>query len=118
MSQPKEFRGYYCRRCHAYSRLFPDERSTGFRGTCPRCGIEILVGSEAAEHALFFSGGRKFRTINLWDSYRRGKIIGEVEAGTKARVLSSTDYKGVTWYHVRTGGKSGWVSGAFIRPLR
>ncbi len=118
MNQTREFRGYYCRRCHTYTRLYRKKRSAEFRGTCSICGVEIIVDANTAENALFFTGGKKYRTINIWNSYRRGKIIGQVEAGTGALILGKAEYNGVTWYHVRSGNLTGWVSGAFIRQLR
>jgi hypothetical protein len=55
--------------------------------------------------------------INIRDDYRSGKIIGQLEAGTPAKVIEKRDYNSVTWYRIRAGSLEGWVSGTFIRPI-
>lgn len=74
--------------------------------------------AQGSEEQFFFTGGAPYRTINIWDSYMQGKIIGQVDAGTRANVLGKETYRGVIWYHVRAGSQKGWVSGMFIRHLR
>lgn len=117
MNKSKDFRGYYCKRCHTYTRLYKDEGADHYRGKCPKCRIEIALEAGIGEVSFFFTGGQEHRRINLWDSYRQGKIIGKVDKGTRAKVLGKNTYNGVTWYHVRAGDKTGWVSGTFIRHL-
>jgi hypothetical protein len=117
MSDKRDYRGYYCSRCHTYTRIYRDE-SGGFSGKCPKCGIDLVLDEFSAEGQFFFSGGKRVRPLNLWDSYNKRKIIGTVEAGTPARVLETKVYNSVTWYRVRVGDLEGWISGTFIRHLR
>jgi hypothetical protein len=112
-----DFKGYYCKGCHTYTRLYRKEPHGHYTGRCPSCGREIFLPAGEADDSLFYTGGGTFRTINLWDSYAQGKIIGQVEAGTRAKVLEKVQYRGVTWYRVRAGKTEGWVSGTFIRRL-
>jgi hypothetical protein len=117
MDEMHDFKGYYCGRCHTYTRIYRDETG-GFSGKCPKCGIKLILDEASAEGRFFFSGGRNVRPLNIWDSYLKRKIIGTVEAGTAANVLETKVYNGVTWYHVRVGRLDGWISGTFIRHLR
>lgn len=114
----REFRGYYCSRCHTYTRLYRDSKHGGFGGKCPKCGVELFLDEASADEQLFFTGGEKYKPLNLWDSYYKSKIVGTVDAGTPARVLGTAVYNGVTWYRVKAGGVEGWISGSFIRHLR
>jgi hypothetical protein len=115
----REFRGYYCARCHLYSRLYRDNPAADFRGVCPRCGAHLSLSAAAADEGLFFTGGNKAaRPINVRDACGNGTIIGSLPPGTPAQVLETRQYAGVVWYHIRTGQIQGWVSGVFIRKRR
>ena len=116
--KPKDFKGYYCSRCHSYTRLYRSDSLGNFKGRCPGCGTEIFLVGDEAGSPLFFTGGSRHTPINLWDSYFQGKIIAQVERGTPAKVLETVDFRGITWYLVRAGRKQGWVSGTFIRYLK
>jgi len=118
MNSTQEFRGYYCTRCHSYTRLYRDSTRPGFSGTCPGCGTKLYLDPEAAENGFFFTGGKGYRHVNVWDSYFKRRKIGEVKVGTHARVLETKVYNGVKWYRVKAGAVEGWVSGTFIRRLR
>lgn len=118
MGRSREYRGYYCSSCNSYSRLYRDDRDGSFRGTCSGCGCRLELPAAYAEECFFFSGGKRFRPIHMWDSYRQGKVVAHVDAGTRARLLESKKYKGATWYRVRAAGTEGWVIGSFIRRLR
>ena len=117
MGEKREFKGYYCRQCHVYTRLYSDERRGGFSGVCPRCGTKLHLDEASEDDGLFFTGGSDYRTINIWDSYLQRNKIGEVDKGTPAKVLETQVYNGVTWYRIRAEGIEGWVSGTFIRQL-
>ena len=118
MGRSREYRGYYCSSCHSYLRLYRDDSDGSFRGSCPGCGCQLELPAAYADECFFFSGGDRYSPINLWDSYRQGKVVTRVDTGTPARLLEMKKYKGVTWFRVRVAGSEGWVSGSFIRRLR
>lgn len=118
MDAERDFRGYYCRRCHTYSRLYRQGDEGDFSGVCPKCGDKLTLPAAYAEEGLFFSGASaREATVNLWDSYYQRKIVATVARGTGAGVLETVRYNGVTWYRVRAGKHEGWVSGSFIRRV-
>lgn len=117
MCAAADFRGYYCRQCHTYSRLYRKESENAFTGICPKCGRHIHLPAGNPSNQLFFSGGSSTKKINIWDSYTGGKIIGQVAKGTRAKVLETKTLNSVIWYKVRSGKITGWVSGMFIRNL-
>ena len=118
MSNKREFKGYYCKRCHTYTRLYRDV-SGDFSGTCPRCSTKLLLPADFAETGLFHDAiAGKRSLINVWDHYDGGRIVGQISAGTGAKLLGTIKHRSVTWYRIQSGEINGWVSGKFIRRLK
>ena len=68
---------------------------------------------------LFIKTGlKKPDMINVWDNYFGGKIIGQMLAGTPAKLLEKAEFNGATWYRIDDGRIKGWVSGSFIRKIK
>lgn len=118
MAGKREFRGHYCKRCHTYTRLYRDNRGD-FTGICPRCNTHLLLPADFAETGFFHSETTDNRSqINVWDHYDGGRIIGQVSAGTGAKLLGTVKHKSVNWYRIQYGEITGWVSGKFIRRIK
>lgn len=111
-------KGTYCKSCHVYFQL-RKQADGSFAGRCPRCGRNSYA--EPGDDKKLFVSVRSPKTqekpINIWESFSGGKIIGQVEAGTPARMLETRKYNGVTWYRIVAGNITGWVSGSFIRQI-
>lgn len=119
MSKGKKYKGYYCPRCHNYSRIYLNPATGLYEGHCSKCGKETTLAPDNKGQALFQNQVIEKRdAINIRDSYQGGRIVGSIPAGTPAKVLRKEKYNGVIWYLVSFGNVQGWVSGSYIRKLR
>ena len=114
----KEFKGYICKRCRNYVRVYREKHEPYFSGRCTKCNSEIILQAEKDDQSIPKHLLKKEETINIWDSYSGGKIIGTLVAGTFAKRLQTVKYNGVDWYRIQAGKLIGWVSGSFIRKLK
>ena len=119
MSENRKYKGYYCKRCHNYTRLYLNEAKGVYEGRCSKCGRQAEMIPDYPGQGLFHSQiKRRTDTINLRESYQGGRIIATIPVGTPARVLRQERYNGIIWYEIESGNLKGWVSGNYIRKLK
>ena len=118
MASGKNFKGYYCKRCRTYTRLYINENTGNYVGICPKCKKQLLLPGSLKDSSLFYKNAvSKDDFINVWDHYAGGKIIGQMVAGTPAKLLETTKYNSVNWFKVTNGQITGWVTSKFIKKI-